>query len=98
MFLYRCAEFARERGVSPIGRSFYDRSDDNTRVAFGATRVTSFECVHIVETDHGSLGPSRNSGIDVAIGDYIWTADADDLVSENCIHELYKTAVKDINQ
>ncbi len=93
--LDRCAEFARERGVKSELVAVFDRSDDNTRVAFGATRVTSFECVHIVETDHGSLGPSRNSGIDVAIGDYIWTADADDLVSENCIYELYKTAVKD---
>ncbi|KAK47652.1 hypothetical protein BG58_03305 [Caballeronia jiangsuensis] len=44
----------------------------------------------MVHTDVASLGLARNAGIDQASGEYIWTADGDDLVSSNAMLELHK--------
>jgi glycosyltransferase involved in cell wall biosynthesis len=52
----------------------------------------AFDSHQITIVDNGSLGLSRNSGIELARGEYIATADADDLVSYNMFHELYLTA------
>jgi glycosyltransferase involved in cell wall biosynthesis len=51
-----------------------------------------FDLHRLVRVDHGSLGLSRNSGIDLATGTYICTADADDLISYNALREFYRTA------
>ena len=90
--LDRCAQFARKTGLKCELVAVFDRSDAETREAFRATRIEGFKSILTIEVDHGSLGPSRNAGIDVATGKYIWTADGDDLVSENCISELYASA------
>lgn len=48
----------------------------------------------IIRTCNSSLGLSRNEGVANSKGKYIWTADADDLVSENSIVELFRLAEK----
>ena len=48
--------------------------------------------VHLFRVSFSSLGKSRNFGIDRAKGCYICTADADDLTSENCLLQMFKTA------
>lgn len=45
-----------------------------------------------MEIDVGSLGLARNAGIELAEGEFVWTADGDDLVSSNAIVELVNTA------
>lgn len=45
--------------------------------------------IKVIEVDRGSLGPARNDGIAVARGRYIATCDADDLVSDNMITNMY---------
>jgi glycosyltransferase involved in cell wall biosynthesis len=90
--LDRCALFAKRTGLKCELVAVFDRSDSDTREAFQATKIEGFDSIRTIEVDHGSLGLSRNAGIDVATGKYIWTADSDDLVSENCIAELYASA------
>lgn len=51
-----------------------------------------FDGHQITIVDNGSLGLSRNSGIELARGEYIATCDADDLISYNMFLELYLTA------
>lgn len=38
------------------------------------------------------LGGARNAGLDVAIGDYIWFVDSDDLIEDNVLKELCSIA------
>ena len=90
--LEACAIAAREVGLSCELVAVFDRPDEATRQVFDATRLEGFVSKVVVEVDVGSLGLARNAGVDAASGEYIWTADGDDLVSKNAIIELHRTA------
>ncbi|MGO4707150.1 glycosyltransferase family 2 protein [Microvirga sp. 2MCAF38] len=68
----------------------FDRSDDATRDVFNSFDLSDFADVQIIESDNGSLGLSRNDGIDRARGEYLLTSDADDLISDTYILETLK--------
>ena len=87
-----CAVAARETGLCCELVAVFDRADDATRRVFDATRLEGFASTVVIEVDFGSLGLARNAGVDAASGEYIWTADGDDLVSRNAIIELHRTA------
>lgn len=90
--LDEAASFACQEGIRSELIVVFDRSDDVTRQVAQATVCTGFDAIRHVEADHGSLGPSRNTGIAAASGRYVWLADADDLVSYNCIAALHAMA------
>lgn len=62
-----------------------DRPEDATLDWFNNYQATCYSRIHVITVDNGSLGLSRNDGISVAQGQYILTADADDLISINTI-------------
>jgi glycosyltransferase involved in cell wall biosynthesis len=70
----------------------FDRPDAGTLEVFRSTPVPGFVQIKTAEVDFGSLGLARNAGIDLADGEFIWTADGDDLVSRNAIVELVRAA------
>lgn len=90
--LEACALEAKAAGISVELIAVFDRSDDATRNAFNSLSLDGFERVEQIEVDVGSLGLARNAGIDHAKGEYIWTSDADDLVSSNAIVGLLHAA------
>lgn len=90
--LAQCALTAKERGIVVELIAVFDRSDDATRHAFRAHELSAFSRVEEVEVDVGSLGLARNAGVERARGEYVWTSDADDLVSSNSIVALLDTA------
>ena len=45
----------------------------------------------IINKPNSGVGDSRNKAIDISTGDYISFIDADDMISENYIEELYRT-------
>ena len=67
-----------------------DHADEGTLTLLRTYDYFGFDAVKIENIRVRSLGLARNYGIQAAVGDYIVTADADDLVSRNFIHELYK--------
>lgn len=85
---------AEENGVQTELVIVFDRSDEATVTAVKSSPFYGFTAVRFVEVDHGSLGLARNSGISAAEGEYIWLADADDLVSANSIIAMYELASK----
>lgn len=95
--LNACAKTARDAGLTCELIAVFDRPDDETRTVFDAGRegghLDDFQEIKVITVDVGSLGPARNAGIAVAQGDFIWTADGDDLLSRNCIVELHRIAV-----
>lgn len=47
----------------------------------------------VVDQDNGGVGSARNTGLEIASGDYIWFVDADDMVHPNilsCLFEILK--------
>lgn len=90
--LERCAEVATERGIVVELVAVFDNADKETREAFRKECLQSFARIVVVDVALGSLGLARNAGIERASGEYIWTSDADDLVSSNCIVALLDTA------
>jgi glycosyltransferase involved in cell wall biosynthesis len=87
-----CAAEAAQHGVKTELVAVFDKADADTRAVFNGTRLNSFASIKVTETDVGSLGLARNVGIDLCQGEYIWTADGDDLVSKNAIVKLLETA------
>lgn len=96
--LQACAQEAREAGLAVELVAVFDRADDATREVFRSVPLPAFCRVREVEVDVGSLGLARNAGIEQARGEYIWTSDADDLVSSNCIVALREAALRHHNQ
>ena len=90
--LNEAAAFAAASSITSELVVVFDRSDDLTRDVTRSAPTDSFISVRYIEVDHGSLGLSRNSGIAAASGKYVFTADADDLISYNCIAEMYAVA------
>ncbi|MFL1463233.1 glycosyltransferase [Roseococcus sp. DSY-14] len=69
-----------------------DRGDEATRSVLRRMNRTTFLDVRVIEVDHGSLGLTRNAAIAMARGEWIITADADDLVSFNYVAALVECA------
>ncbi|SAK69597.1 glycosyltransferase [Caballeronia ptereochthonis] len=88
--LNACAQTARAGGLKCELIAVFDRSDESTIKVFTESSIEGFAKHKVVHTDVGSLGLARNAGIDHASGEYIWTADGDDLVSSNAMLELHR--------
>lgn len=90
--LNECARVAAAAGIRVELVAVFDRSDDATRTVFSCSDLSAFEARKELAVDVGSLGLARNAGIAEASGEYVWTSDADDLVSSNSIIALLETA------
>ena len=87
-----CADEARKAGITVELIAVFDRPDQDTLDVFRQTPLKAFEQIKSTEIDVGSLGLARNAGIGLAEGEFVWTADGDDLVSRNAIIQLLHTA------
>lgn len=60
-----------------------------------ADRFASEHCnIKVIHRDNGGLGPARNSGIEVATGEYVGFVDSDDWVEPDMFESLYSVAVR----
>lgn len=87
-----CAAEAQKDGIKTELVAVFDRADEATRAVFCSTHLSGFCAVKTLEIDVGSLGLARNAGVQVAGGEFILTADGDDLLSSNSIVECFKVA------
>lgn len=90
--LAEAADFARSKGVCLELVAVLDRTDDQTRQILASFNLNTYQSTKIIEVDNGSLGLSRNDGINHSSGEFIFTADADDLVSYNYFHTILMEA------
>lgn len=87
-------DFAQRQGLAIELVIVMDNSPDSLRSWIGNYDFRYFSQCKIINVENRSLGKSRNSGIEIASGEYITTADADDLISFNFIWECYQLARK----
>lgn len=88
--LEQAAEVARRSGATVELVAVLDRPSEGVKKIFSRYGNAVFASFQMIIVDHGSLGLSRNAGIDIAHGEYISVADGDDLVSPNFFVEHLK--------
>ena len=52
--------------------------------------------IRVINQENRGLGATRNRGLNLAIGEYIWFVDSDDWVLENCLLDIYENC-KDVD-
>jgi glycosyltransferase involved in cell wall biosynthesis len=90
--LTEAAQHARAHGIAVELVTTLDRADELTHQALKDFETDGFDAWSVLKVDHGSVGPSRNSGIAVARGRYIYMCDGDDLISFNSITSMFRLA------
>ena len=48
--------------------------------------------IKIVTRPNGGLSAARNTGLEHALGEYVWFVDSDDWIEENCLSRLLSIA------
>jgi Glycosyl transferase family 2 len=91
--LERAAEVAREAGLRVELMFALDRSPSSTAAWVEAYVPKAFDRTRIVAFDHGSLGLSRQAGLDLARAEYVQFCDEDDLISANTTVVCHRTAL-----
>lgn len=46
--------------------------------------------IKIIKQNNQKVGTAKNNGLQYARGKYIWFVDSDDVITENCLEDLYK--------
>lgn len=90
--LHEAAQHARTHGIKVELVATLDRADDLTRQALEGFDPDGFDGWSVLQVGHGSLGPSRNSGIAAASGRYVYTCDGDDLISNDSVTAMFRLA------
>jgi glycosyltransferase involved in cell wall biosynthesis len=88
------AQVARAAGLRIELLLALDRSPPDTRSWVESYRSDAFDRIRILHLHNGSLGLSRQQGLEAARATYIQFCDEDDLVSSNTTLECYSTAVR----
>ena len=47
-----------------------------------------YEGIRVVDQQNQGLSVARNTGTDIAVGDYIWYVDSDDFIEERCLERI----------
>ena len=75
-----------------------DCSTDSTRSIIADYRLRHSNLILIDHEQNMNVGAARNSGIEVAKGEYIWFVDPDDMIKPNSANEAYnKAKVEDLD-
>jgi len=90
--LEEAVRFAQRYDITFEIVAVLDRPDAATKAWIDTYDFEAFDGHQVIVVDNGSLGLSRNDGIAVAQGEYIATADGDDLVSFDMFSASYLTA------
>ena len=66
-----------------------DGSSDNSLQILNAYAL-KYPNIRVINQENRGLGATRNRGLNLAIGEYIWFVDSDDWVLENCLLDIYE--------
>ena len=98
--MYKCASFVSDMLDMVCGQTFkdieiicvLDGPDDEIR-AIVEKRIKEDKRITLIEQEHSGAGTARNTGMDIAQGDYLLFLDTDDLFEPKMIESLYEKAV-----
>lgn len=93
-YLDRCVQSLRSQTLRDIEIVLVDDGSPDRSGEMAEAYAQEDHRIVVVHRENGGLGPARNSGIEVASGDYIGFVDSDDWADEDMFERLYMTAIR----
>ena len=93
-YLPECVESVRSQTLRDIEIILVDDESPDNAPQLCDKYAKIDERVKVIHKKNGGLGYARNSGLDVAIGEYVSFIDSDDFIDTDMMHTLYETAKK----
>lgn len=75
-----------------------DGSPDNSLKICEEFASRSSRNIIIISQENGGLSKARNTGLDIAKGEYVWFIDSDDWIEENCLKEITTLLTDNIDE
>ncbi len=94
-YLDRCLQSLINQTIKDIEIILVDDGSPDKCPALCDEYVALDSRIKVVHKTNAGLGLARNSGLDIALGEYVAFVDSDDFVDLEMYETLYKTAVKD---
>lgn len=91
-YLPECVESVRNQTLRDIEIILVDDESPDNAPQICDEYATIDERIKVVHKKNGGLGFARNSGLDVAIGEYVSFIDSDDFIGTDMMQTLYETA------
>ena len=92
-YLKRCLETVVAQSLQDIEVILVDDgSTDSSGTICDEYKEKYPDMIHVIHKENGGLGPARNSGLEIATGDYIGFIDSDDWITIDMYEKLYNYA------
>ncbi len=100
--VYNVEKYINECIDSILGQSFDgyeiilvdDASPDNCPRICDEYAEKYPEIIRVIHKSNAGPAAARNDGLKIATGDYVWFFDSDDILTGDCVNEIYETAFK----
>ena len=93
-YLYRCVDSIRNQTYQNLEIILVDDGSPDRCPEICEELRSVDSRIKVVHKINGGLGFARNSGLDVATGEYVTFIDSDDWIGEDHIENLYREAVR----
>lgn len=96
-FLKRCVDSCQRQNINKSDYEVIivnDGSTDNT-LNIANELTCEYENVKVITQENKGLSGARNTGIDNALGDYLWFVDGDDYVKDNVLSQMLQVVFED---
>ena len=91
-YLPECVESVRSQTLRDIEIILVDDGSPDNAPQICDEYATIDERIKVIHKKNGGLGFARNSGLDMATGEYVSFIDSDDFIDTNMMQTLYETA------
>ena len=93
-YLARCVESLLGQTLSDIEIILVDDGSPDNCPALCDEWASKDDKIKVIHKENAGLGYARNSGLDVAVGEYVGFVDSDDYIEIDMYEKLYAAAVK----
>lgn len=94
-YLERCVKSILEQSLKDIEIILVDDGSPDNCPAICDRYESQYENIKVIHKENQGLGFARNSGMEIASGEYLAFVDSDDFVELNMYENLYTTAINE---
>lgn len=92
-YINRCIQSLLSQSLKEIEIILVDDSSPDKCPIICDDYAKQYPNIRVIHKPNGGLGKARNSGIDIAQGEYICFVDSDDFIESDMIERLYKKCI-----